>query len=471
MALQRTIGNAAVGRLLHSRSSAPAAKSSVPVQRAVTVGTQALPRSSALLPAIKDLFQKEGVLAAFLTLNDDRTNIYIFESPQHLLSYLHMQIGKVPNGSVKPPLVSRVPATEMDTAHGFAQDVRFSAIYQPATNQLPSTAQGVNNIPQPMLPPPGTGHYWHQGQTTQSGQPQYGLFANQFLAPPPTLPLTFGDPNTPSLVMNQSNLNLGMYIHPSGPAYLEDVTRSTTTYGGIGLGPTGSNRVRGHPNRLKQNQISTDDPNMTMDADWRAYTDESDSTKTGRGGMSTWRSNQIEAESTKRWEPFTQVNANPVIGPLGIAQPPQVYFRRPDATQASGYDDILMDNTGTTDYINVTRPPGVRQQAYQTQMGRQAAQVNPYPEPEVHEPGEDFDDPDKDTYPGYMTPPPTPFLAESGLSGTPFPASVPGRVRQGQRVTLADGRECQVIDVIAYNNGLTACRVLEIPKTEWPNFF
>lgn len=460
------------GEAIQSRASHHAAphETPVPIQRAIAIGMQRLPRTSSMSSTNLAFLNKEGLADEFRRLNDDRDNIYIFSSDDHFLKYLRMEAGKLPPGSADPPLVHKVPSTDRDQGHKRAQDVRFSTVYQPGPNQLPSSAPGAHNIDPRMMPPPGSGHQWQQTPTTASGGQQYGLFMHQFVPPTPTLPLTYGDPQAPSLGMNQGNLNLGMHVNPTNnSSYLDPVTRDTTTYGGIGLQPPGSGRVRGHPLRLENNQISTDPTsNDTFDNDSRMYTDESDSTK-DLGGISTWRSNEVEGPAIRNSQPFTQINSNPVMGGFGIANPSDMYYRRPDTSKASGYDDFLMDNTATTDYRNAPRPHGTAKQKHQTDMGRARAQVTPYPEPSVRRPGEDFDDPDKSTYMGYQTPPPTPYLSDAA-AGPAIPMALPGHLLAGQTATLPDGRKVIVADVIAYAKGQTACRVHEIPEVSWPTF-
>ena len=251
-------------------------------------------------------------------------------------------------------------------------------------------------------------------------------------------------------------MNLGMHIQPAPAPYREHVTRQTTTYGGLRSAP---GRVRGHPFALEQNQVSTEDDSMTFDNDPRTYTDESDATKY-MGGTSTWRYNQVEKPSISSQRPFTQVNENPVIGPMGIAQPPTIRYRAPNPDGT--FDDRLMDNSATTDYRHAPRPKNIRQQAYQSEMGRQADTASPYVAPPIRQPGSDYLPSDRRTYPGYMSPPPTPFLGEAEtedviLDGMP---SVGDRVHH-----LTGGRTGRVEQVLSrdYGKGKSQCRVVLDP--------
>src|SRR5262245_27897991 len=233
-----------------------AARGPAVVQRAITVGTQPLPRSSAITAEVRTYLQKEGIEAAFLQLNDDRYHIYIFTSDQHLVTYLKELAGQLPSGSASKPFVHTLSQTLVQQGHELAQDVRFTNIYEPSPNQFPENAPGVHNISPPMLPPPRIVHHYMHWPSTQSGGQQYFLFLNQFTGQAPTLPITYGDPNSPSLVMNQGGLNLGMHFNPTFYTnYYEKTARSKTTYGGIS---SETDRVRGHPFALEQTQYSTD---------------------------------------------------------------------------------------------------------------------------------------------------------------------------------------------------------------------
>lgn len=444
------------------------------IQRAITIGENALPRNTAsnqqefldLLKEQGDKMQGNGeeVVKKFKELHDARDITYIFSSFDHMFAYLMQETGYKFSNGVQDPLKVRVPATELSQAHRNASDTRFTNIYQPGPNQIPISGPGAHNIPPAMLPPPGDQHSW-QISTLPTGNPHLALYENKLTSPIPSTPRTFGDPQKPSLLMHQGGLNLGMHIQPTNNSvFLDPIKRNETTYGGIALGPSGSGRVRGHPLLLKQGQRSTDDKTTTFDNYREGYTDEADSTKP-TGGVSTYRANEIEKRSVENNTPFTQVNQNSTVGGLGIAKPDNIYFRFEKSAPGT-HDDILIDNTGVTDYRNVPLPPGVKRQKNQTEMGRNAANITPYPLPSVHMMGEDFDEPQKSSYPGYMTPPPTPFLTTS--FSPPFVVTLAGTLHVGGRLTLPDGRDCLVVKILNINGGNTTCELQEIPKTQWP---
>jgi hypothetical protein len=298
------------------------------------------------------------------------------------------------------------------------------------------------------------------------------MFANRFEPPPaPTDLLTFGDPAKPSLVTNQSDTTLGMHIQPlpKNSPYNNPITRTQTTYGGIPASAPGEGRVRGHPDSLSQNQLPTLAGGLDMDRDRRTYTDESDSTKSARGGgpkggVSSWREKEIERPAEQSQQPFTQINVNPVRGSLGIANPEFIYFRR-----ASGqpYDDIRIDNRHRKDYRQLweaageKKATGKRVQAYQTQIGRADATSDPFPETPVRRRGTDFSDPRRNSYRGYQSPPRTPYVALSGEDT--FLESVPGQVSVGDRVMSSRRKvPCVVVEVSHFGNGYSACTLEEI---------
>jgi hypothetical protein len=130
-------------------------------------------------------------------------------------------------------------------------------------------------------------------------------------------------------------------------------------------------------------------------------------------------------------------------------------WQNPDGT----YDDRLMDNSGTTDYRHAPRPRGTRQQAYQSEMGRRAAAASRYARPPVRQPGSDYMPADRRTYPGYMSPPPTPFLGEAETEVV----ILPGQRRVGDRVHhLTGGRTGRVEEVLSRDrvNNKSRCRVV-----------
>ncbi|MDT7581489.1 MAG: hypothetical protein QOK35_2753, partial [Pseudonocardiales bacterium] len=373
-------------------------------------------------------------------------------------------------GAVHKPLVGTLSAEQLQQAHRYRQDLRFAHVMEPSPNQIPQHGHGAHAIELPMLPPAGTGQQWGTF-TLASGAQQLSMFANRFQPPPSyTDLLTFGDPSTPSLITNQSDLTLGMYNQPlpKKSPFIAPIARKDTRYAGIPEAP-GKGRVRGHPNKLTQNARSTRRGGREMDAERRAYTDESDSTKSANqgppmGGVSSWRENEIETPAENSQQPFTQINVNPVRGPLGIARPDHLHFRR---RAGQGYEDIRIDNRHRRNYKKEWNKAGgrtgtgKRQYAYQTELGRQDAQQNPFPETPVRRQGEDFDDPGTSTYPGYASPPRSPYVALSG--GETFLESVPGRRRVGDRV-MSDRRKvaCVVVEVSGYGNGHTACTLEEV---------
>ncbi len=441
------------------------------VQRAIISGKIPVSRTSSIPMEMEDFLKKESLYDDFVRLNDDRETIYIFEDDQHVINYLKVLVSKMNPDGISAPLKHKITPQQLQEGHEAAQDIRFSNIYKPSTAQIPQNASGAHQIPLSMMPPSGEGHHWAQNPSPGSTGSQYIIYQNQ-LQPPPvnTLPLTFGDPKAPSLVMSQGGMNLGMHIQPThNSAYLDPLTRSQTNYAGI---PAESGRVRGHPFELKQNQISTQNPKVTFDNDRRTYTSESDSTK-ATGGISSWRYNQVEKLSTSSGNPFTQVNNNPVVGKMGIAQPDSIDFRMQKAP--GSYTDLHMDNSGVVDYRNTdsVRPKGMRKQAYQTEMGKNSGKAHPYRETPVHKTGQDFTDPNRHSYPGYMTPPPTPFLSPDTLAEPEQVVILPGEVQRGSKVNMPDGstgRVTQILDRDLAKNK-ARCKVQIDLATGWPTTF
>jgi hypothetical protein len=436
----------------------------------VSIGTEVLPPSEDLPADYRQYLEKNKLLERFKQLNDERERVYIFGSQQHLDGYLK-RLADPKLAPVNEPLVSTLSAEQLEQAHRYRQDLRFARIMEPSPNQVPQHGHGAHAIPLPMLPPAGTGQQW--GTFTLDTQAQrLSMFANRFEPPPaPTDLLTFGDPATPSLVTNQSDLSLGMYIQPlpANSPYNNPIKRKQTTYANIPASAPGQGRVRGHPDSLSQNQLPTGGGGFDMDSERRAYTDESDTARSAnqgppKGGVSSWREKEIERPAEASQQAFTQINVNPRRGPLGIAQPEFLYFRKPSG---QAYDDIRIDNLHRKNYkkkwedAGGDKGTGVRQFAYQTQLGRRSARNNPFPETTVRRRGEDFDDPRRTTYRGYESPPRSPYVSLSG--GETFIESVPGQVRVGDRVT-SDRRKvpCIVVEVNGYGNGHSACVLEEV---------
>ncbi|MFX3631410.1 MAG: hypothetical protein ACE3L7_19695 [Candidatus Pristimantibacillus sp.] len=469
--LNQMLGNRAVSQMLGSTTKV--------VQRAIDVNGKPLPRNEDLSSELTKALNKHDVLAAFNEMNGDRSKVYSFASEEHMLKYLLMKSGKF-DGPVTEPQVQAVTPDQLERAHGRVQDIRFTNIFQPSSNQIPQSAPGAHQIPVPMMPTPGEGHYWVQSQqpstsntsTGISTQPQYTLFQDRQKPPSSSSEaLTYGNPQNPSLIMNQNQMNIGMYINPTfDDKYYTESDRKDTKYGGIGR-VTGSGRVRGHPYRLEQTQINTDDPKKNFDNDRRAYTDESDSTKTN-GGISTWRSNEIENVSIQNNRPFTQINVNPQPGVLsGIGRPDQMYYRRLDSS-GTGYDDMLMDNTGTTGYRQEAFRPGIQaQQKNQTEHGREQALLHPYPEPPVHVSGSDYSVPPGSGYTNLSMVPPTPFMSSPVRGGSAtFDVDLPATVLPMQRIELQDGRKVMVKTINSKANGVASCSVIEVPGVYAPSF-
>lgn len=433
------------------------------VQRAIKVGDRPIPRTVNMTKEITEYLQKEGLEAEFKRLNDDRSTIYSFNDDNHLLQYLKAATGQQSSSGIQAPTEKKISSAKLKQGHEFAQDVRFATLYQPSSQQISETAPGAHNIDEKMMPPSGKDHYWAK-MPVGSGN-SYFLYQHQFNLPTTdTIPLTFGNPDAPSLIMNQGGLNLGMHIQPTKKKkYKKPIKRSEATYGGL---PTVPGQVRGHAFALAQNQISTDDDESTMDTDPRTYTAESDSTQSN-GGTSSWRYNQIENAAIKSDLPFTQINHDISVGAMGIAYPSTIFYRRSTPT---GYDDLSTDNTGTTNYrdTNKVRPKNVGQQAYQSTMGRTAARYNPYPTPSIHKPGKDFTDAKRHDYPGYMSPPPTPFLSD--VEDTEM--TVKGSLIPGAKVKLGDGKTGIVSKIIKRypDQDKTKCLVKIPTETDLPDF-
>jgi len=435
------------------------------VQRAITVGMSTVPRTVNLDPTTKNQLLTEGLFAEFERMNSDREKIYIFQDENHLIGYLRNHAGATTDLYSAAPIVHQVSSDQLDEGHKRAQDIRFNSIFQPNTQQISATATGAHSISSHMMPPPGSDHHW--GQMPTPGSQEYVLYHNH-LQPPTsqTLPLTFGNPLSPSLVMNQGNMTMGMHIQPTSAPYLSPITRSQTSYAGL---PSEPGRVRGHPFALEQNQISTDNPASNFDNDPRTYTSESDSTK-ANGGISSWRYNEVEKKSFQSGMPFTQVNNDSVIGGMGIGQPSSMHYRM--ASSSTTHTDLHMDNSATVDYrgTDSVRPKGMGKQAYQTEMGKTSALSNPYPQIPIHRPGQDFMDPDRHNYPGYMSPPPTPFLSSETLADPEEIEIYPIAVHVGSRVKLSDGREGQVTEIISRDHirQKAQCKVMVLnPTTSW----
>lgn len=413
------------------------------------VGMQPQSRTIDIRSDLRTWLQTNGIESAYAKLNDDREHIYMFRSWPQLLAWLSTS---APDAA---PAVFTVTPTELAQAHEYAVADRFSTVYQPSPVQIPTHARGAHGIEQDMLPPVGSGHHWTQAPS-HTGSAQYGIFVNQIQPPSaPTLPLTYGNPAQPSLIMSQGGLNLGMHIQPAPSSFLVPTAREDTRYAGL---PAVSDRVRGHPFALEQNQRATGPlpsgptgltplPGMNFDIDPRTYTDESDSTK-AMGGISSWRYNEVEKPAINSGQPFLQVNMNPTMSAMGAARPSQIFVR----TGGGGvYDDRLMDNTATTDYRNdPARPKKTRKQAHQSNMGRNnAAHGLPYARPPVFKKGFEYDSATarRDAGPAYPgSPMASPFLVERGYTDIEW-VLIDDLLMEGTRTKLADGRTVVIVSI------------------------
>jgi hypothetical protein len=468
LALQRAIGNRAFARAVAAARPKPPPRRSV--ARAISIGSRPLPRSHDTPPAKRKYLEDNKLWEAFTLLNDLRHFIYIFESDWHMLWYIG---GAKPPDKFPKPIVAKVSDAQLAEAHKAVATERFATVFQPSAEQIRAHAPGAHTIPEAMLPPPGSGHFWSQAQG-HGGTPQFGIMSN-VLQPPAstTLPLTYGNPAAPSLIMNQGGLNLGMYINPAPAANLEYVTRKGpfgTNYGGL---PSEADRIRGHPFALEQSQWQTGPlpgparaggGQWSFDKDPRTYTNESDSTK-AHGGVSTYRYNEVENPAIQNNRAFLQVNNNPMMSAMGVARPDSMYFRIPTAT---GYDDRLIDNTATTDYRNVVLPAGVGKQRYQTQMGQTAATANPYQPPTVFHPGDEYTSADAraaggTNYPG--SPPPTPFYSSSGYGQEFSITDASPNWAAFTEHTLPDGRRIRILGLQGPVPGGWSYLVREIAPT------
>jgi hypothetical protein len=394
------------------------------IQRAIAIGTQHLPRT--LDNAKLAQHFNPAQIQEILKLHAERDKIYLFHDDAHFISYF------TTNGGF-PPLVQNVSQTDLQHGHQMANAWRFGTLYQPSSHQVPPHAPGVHNIPEKELPPSGPGHMW--ARTTEGLNPQYTMWSHQFQ--PPTNPTefhTFGNPNNPSIWSSQANFNMGGRVQPAAPQFLADVPRSQTTYGGL---QSETDFVRGHPMSLAQQQRSTDpNSNATFDDTWEVYTRESDGTK---GGFSTFRYNAIENPAQKNMLPFNQVNIS--SNPNGVTQmgiPPVDRIMISAMQQDGTYQQMDFDNTynyrpdydasGSTDRFHTWLKNHVTS--------------NNFPYEQVFQQDKDYLDPNRHNYPGYMSPPPTPFLAPE-LRDTDNNVVLNGHHYQGE-IILHNGDPWQI---------------------------
>lgn len=404
------------------------------VQRAIAIGTEHFPRDLSAI-GLENVFSTDEI-ATIQQMNTERDKIYIFQSNEHFKTYIK-------SGGM-PPLVQQWTAPELQQGHKNANMERFSNLYQPATHQIPDHAPGAHNIPEQQLPPAGPGHLWAQ---TQSGADrEYTLWQHQHQPPPhPTEFNTFGNPDNPSIFTSQGNHNMGGRVQPAPSKYLVSVPRSRTTYGHL---DSETGFVRGHPMSLNQQQRSTEPGSKsTFDNTWKVYTRESDGTK---GGLSTYRYNQLERPAEKSGRPFNQVNASPDpqgITGMGIAPVSTVHF----SIHQGGNNYVQQEFDNTVDY----RTQIGRGNKFHTRLAAHV-QTPSYPYESVHRPGALTTDPQASTYSNFLDAPPTPFMTEDMLDRTPQ-VHLRGRILQGQKVRYNGDQ--WVVEEAEYNEtaDTTAC--------------
>lgn len=436
------------------------------VQRIVYVGGKTTGRPEDVDPTHRTELERHGMWHHYIMLQNDRQTAFDFTDEEHLLKYLAKLAGD--SVDVADPATRMIDQSSMAEAHERVQDMRFGRLNVPSSHQIPEHGMGAHNIPPEMLPPIGSGQSY--GLAEEGSDPHLSLFTSQIPAHVPvqeTEPLTFGDPDAPSMVMDRGGLNLGMHIQPtnSGSKYRKVVPRSAASYGGI---HSVTGRVRGHPFTLHDSQPSTDpNSNFTFDTDPRAYTDESDSTSTF-GGTSSFRYNKLENPALNSGQPFTQANVNPALGNMGISQPTEIATR--SAQSGGGYVDRRWDNSGATDYrgqASTAIASGFKggKQAHQDQTAIGNAVTNPFPEAPVRRFGEDYQPSDRRTTGGYASPLPTPYFADRGTTSSSF--TLNHNVEPGERVQI-QGTYYIVTEVTARDStGKTTFDASEDPSGEF----
>lgn len=415
------------------------------IQRAIAIGAHHLPRTLDQVQLQKHFSPQQ--IQQILSLHAERDKIYIFENEAHFINYFTTSGGF-------PPLVQNVAQSDLESGHTMANMLRFGTINKPATNQFPTHAPGAHAIPPQQLPPSGPGHQW--ATTTEGANQQYTLWSNK-LQPPThaTAFHTFGDPNNPSIWTSQGQFNMGGRVMPAPAQYLVDVPRSQTTYGYLN---TETGYVRGHPMSLAQQQISTDPTsNRSFDNTTIVYTRESDGTK---GGFSTFRYNAVENPATQTNLPFNQVNVS--SNPQGNTQmgiPPVDTIHISALRPGGNYEQMTFDNTVD----------------YRTQIGsgnkfharlQQHVQSNNFPYEPVYQSDQDYEDPDRHTYPGYMSPPPTPFLTPQ-LREEENNVALTGRHLQNE--IIIHNNDAWLIVEASYNTNTdrTTCKLQKAFTKQW----
>jgi hypothetical protein len=109
------------------------------------------------------------------------------------------------------------------------------------------------------------------------------------------------------------------------------------------------------------------------------------------------------------------VNVDPVLGGMGVARPRQIATRTRESDDT--YSDRRWDNSGTEDFrgkAKKAKKAGFKKgpQAYQDQMARDEAALDPFPDTPFFEEGDDYMPDNRRDMEGYQSPPPTPFIAQ-----------------------------------------------------------
>jgi hypothetical protein len=445
----------------------PAMKSSVQTkavaQRAITAGSYNFPRSESGIDSnLENYLNTNGLKTLFLKLNDDHDTLYIFTSGEHLVQYLHKLNGDKNYLKTPDPETKTFKKKDIDESRKVINDLKFNQVYKPQKQQFDKKALGLHKIDEELMPPVGEGNMLYKGFSGNKSEEQYSIFQNQFGVKKEVEPLIFGDPNSPSLVMNQGGLNLGMSIMPtSNTNYVSKITRNQTSYAKI---KSSTNRVRGHPFALEQTQHSLD-KKRTFDNDSRTYTDESDSTKS-MGGISTFRYNRIERPSIKKKRRFLQVNINPKLGPMKIVQPDDIHFKW-ERRKKGTYRNIRLDNRGIKDYRNIKPPKKMGKQKYQQKIGEQDYQKNPYIKESVRKQYDSFDSKPYEKQKGFQFPPMSPIIHQHFESNQTIQKLLPEDTIAGITVSL-NGKNYYVVKVLSITNKGKMCELQEIPESSFP---
>ena len=422
LALQSVIGNRAVQRMIaHQKQFSPTVPAQI--QRAVTVGDEHFPRKIDET-WLQTNFNKTQA-AEVENANKARDKIYKFTDEQHLIDYYK---GK----KVAAPTIEKVKDSALEEGHETASMIRFGTIYEPSSVQIPKHAPGAHSIAAKELPPSGPGHHWVK--TRVATDRRNVMWKNRLKKPKHRTQFhPYGDPKNPSLFTSQGKFNMGGRVMPtSKTSRYSKLPRSKTSYARL-KAETG--KVRGHPFALEQTQYSTDPKSSkTFDNDPMVYTRESDGTK---GGFSTFRYNQIERPAIKNMLPFNQVNVSSdrsTTTSMGIPETDTIFvsMKQPDAS----YRQLEFDND--KDYNKDGYKTKKRYSKIKGSHAKLAKHVEtddfPYEKPYRH--GDEFEDPDRHSYPGYMSPPPTPFLTSHYMEEDDT-VTLPGLRHQNEMVEHA----------------------------------